>query len=64
MAELETGRRRPQPMTLVVGLFAIVLAVFAFVGELPAVDPRWVLAAGAAALGLVLLVSSVRGRRE
>lgn len=60
MAELT---RRPEPLTLVTGLLAIVLAVFAFVGELPPVDVRWVLAGGAAAMGLVLLVSSVRGRR-
>lgn len=64
MADLETGRRRPEPVTLVAGLLAIVLAVFAFVGELPPIDPRWVLAVGAALLGLVLLVSSMRGRRE
>lgn len=63
MAEIETSRRRPQALTLVTGLAALLLSVFAFVGELPPVDVRWVLAGGAAALGLVLLVGNVRGRR-
>jgi hypothetical protein len=57
-------RRGPDPLALLVGLATLVMAVFAFVGELPAVDvdPRWLLAGGAAAVGLVLLVSSLRGR--
>ncbi len=61
MAELT---RRPEPLTLVTGLLALTLAVFAFLGELPPIDVRWVLAGGAALLGLALLVSSVRGRRR
>lgn len=56
--------RRADPLMLVTGLLALTLAVFAFVGELPPIDLRWVLAGGAAALGLALLVSSVRGRRR
>lgn len=63
MAEIVTSRRRPQALTLVTGVAALLLSVFAFVGELPPVDVRWVLAGGAAALGLVLLVGNVRGRR-
>ncbi len=55
--------RRPDGLMLVTGLLALVLAVFAFIGDVPAVDLRWVLAAGAALVGLTLLVSSVRGRR-
>jgi hypothetical protein len=57
-------RRGPDPLALLVGLATLVMAVFAFVGELPAVDvdPRWLLAGGAAVVGLVLLVSSLRGR--
>jgi hypothetical protein len=50
-------------LTLVTGLLALVTAVFAFVGEVPALDVRWVLARGAALVGLTLLVSSVRGHR-
>lgn len=57
------ARRRPDALTLVTGLLALVTAVFAFVGEVPALDVRWVLAAGAALVGLTLLVSSVRGHR-
>jgi hypothetical protein len=56
--------RRPELLTLVTGLLALALAVAAFVGELPAIDPRWVLAGGAALLGLALLVGSLRGHRE
>lgn len=56
--------RRPELLTLVTGLLALAVSVAAFVGELPAIDPRWVLAGGAAVLGLVLLVGSLRGRQE
>jgi hypothetical protein len=58
-------RRGPDLITLLVGLATLTMAVFAFVGELPDlsfVDPRWLLAGGAAAVGLVLLVGSLRGR--
>ena len=61
-----TRRRGPDPLALLVGLATLVMAVFAFVGELPDlsfVDPRWLLAGGAAVVGLVLLVGSLRGRR-
>ena len=62
------GRRRgPDPLALVVGLATLAMAVFAFVGELPDLsgfDPRWLLAGGAALVGLVLLVGSLRGRRS
>lgn len=59
-------RRGPDPLALLVGLATLAMAVFAFVGELPdlsGVDPRWLLAGGAAVVGLVLLVSSLRGRK-
>ena len=63
--EQVTGRRGPDPLALLVGLATLAMAVFAFVGELPDLsgfDPRWLLAGGAAAVGLVLLVGSLRGR--
>lgn len=63
MAEPVT-RRRPELLTLVTGLLALLVATAAFVGEVPPVDLRWVLAGGAAALGLVLLVGSMRDRRR
>ncbi|MBC8093267.1 MAG: hypothetical protein H7Y15_15270 [Pseudonocardia sp.] len=56
-------RRRPELMTLVTGLLTLLLSVAAFVDWLPAIDVRWVLAAGAAVVGLALLVGAVRGRR-
>ena len=43
------------------------MAVAAFVGQVPdlsGLDPRWLLAGGAAAVGLMLLVGSLRGRRN
>jgi len=61
-----TRRRGPDPAALVVGLLSIAMAVFAFVGQVPdlsGLDPRWLLAGGAAAVGLMLLVGSLRGRR-
>ena len=60
-------RRGPDPVALVVGLLSIAMAVFAFVGQVPdlsGLDPRWLLAGGAAAVGLMLLVGSLRGRRN
>ena len=58
---------RPDPVALVVGLLSLAMAVFAFVGQVPdlsGLDPRWLLAAGAAVVGLMLLVGSLRGRRS
>ncbi len=65
-ADVDVARRRgPDPLALLVGLATLAMAVFAFVGELPDLsgfDPRWLLAGGAALVGLVLLVGSLRGR--
>jgi hypothetical protein len=58
--EVRPTRRRPDPVTLLVGLMAIAVAVMAFVGKVPAFDPRWVLAGGAVVAGLMLLVASLR----
>ncbi len=58
-------RRGLDPLALIVGLATLAMAVFAFVGELPDLsgfDPRWLLAGGAVAVGLVLLVGSLRNR--
>jgi hypothetical protein len=58
-------RRGPDPLTLLVGLATLAMAVFAFVGDLPDLsgfDPRWLLAGGAAVVGLALLVGSLRSR--
>ena len=59
-------RRGPDPLALLVGLATLAMAVFAFIGDLPDLsgfDPRWLLAGGAAVVGLALLVGSLRGRR-
>jgi len=59
-------RRRPDPVALLVGLLSIGMAVAAFVGQVPdlsGLDPRWLLAGGAAVVGLMLLIGSLRGRR-
>jgi hypothetical protein len=62
----ETHKRGFDPLTLVVGLLTLGMAASAFVGEVPSFagfDARWLLAAGAAAIGLLLLVGSLRRRR-
>jgi hypothetical protein len=58
-------RRGPDLLTLVMGLLTLGVATSAFVGEMPTLaglDARWLLAAGAAAIGVLLLVGSLRGR--
>ena len=65
----ETARSRPgpDPVSLLVGLLTLGMALAALVGELPDLsgfDPRWLLAGGAAVVGLMLLVGSLRGRRR
>jgi hypothetical protein len=66
-ADRKARRRGPDVMTLVVGLLALAMAVAGFAGQAPDLsgfDPRWLLATGAAAVGLWLLVGSLRGRRH
>lgn len=60
-------RRGPDPVALLVGLLTLGMATAAFIGEVPDLsgfDPRWLLAGGATVLGVLLLVGSLRGRRE
>jgi hypothetical protein len=65
-AEPTTRRRSPDLLTLVAGLGALGIAVNALLGGLdwlPDLDARWVLAAIAMTVGLLLVVGSVRPRR-
>jgi hypothetical protein len=60
-------RRWPDPVALLIGLLTLGMAGAAFVGQVPDLsgfDPRWLLAGGAAIVGLLLLVGSIRGRRS
>ena len=56
------GRPGPDPLALVAGLTAVVVAVLALTGALAAVDPRWVLALGAVGVGLAVLLVTLRRR--
>ncbi|TQM15349.1 hypothetical protein [Pseudonocardia kunmingensis] len=63
----EVRKRGPEVFTLIVGILALGMATSAFVGQVPTLaglDARWLLAAGAAAVGLLLLIGSLRGRRR
>jgi fatty acid desaturase len=55
-------RRVPDPLALVAGLAALAVAVTALVGStswFPPLDGRWILAGGAMAVGVALLVGSL-----
>jgi hypothetical protein len=55
-------RTGPDPLALVSGLTAIVIAVLALTGVLASVDPRWVLAIAAVGVGCAVLVVTLRRR--
>ena len=57
------GRRRPDLLTLVVGLMSLAAAALVLTGWSPHLrlfDLRWVLSGGAVVLGVLLLVASAR----
>lgn len=59
-------RRGPDLITLIFGLATLGMATAAFTGYVPSLsgfNPLWLLAGGAAVLGLLLLVGSL-GRRK
>jgi hypothetical protein len=65
--EREVERRRPDLITLLVGVATLVVSAYVLTdGALwvPSIDPRWLLAGGALVVGLFLLVASVRGNRK
>jgi len=55
-------RTGPDPLALVSGLTAIVIAVLALTGALASVDPRWVLVIGAVGVGTAVLWMTLRRR--
>ncbi len=60
-------RRGPDLLTLAAGLGALGISVGALLGGfvwLPGADARWVLAAVAILIGLVLVIGSIRPRRS
>ncbi|MFC4942792.1 hypothetical protein [Pseudonocardia sp. GCM10023141] len=60
-------RRGPDPVALLIGLLTLGMALAAFTGHVPNLsgfDPRWLLAGGAAVLGLLLLLGSIGRRRR
>ena len=63
--EQPAPRRVPDPLALLAGLAALAVAVTALVGStswFPPLDGRWILAGGAMAVGVALLVGSLRCR--
>jgi hypothetical protein len=66
VADRSMRKRGPDVIMLLVGVLALGMSVSAFVGEVPSFtgfDARWLLAGGAALLGVLLLVGSLKGRR-
>lgn len=65
--ERQVERRRPDLITLLVGVATLVVSAYVLTdGALwvPSIDPRWLLAGGALVVGLFLLIASVRGNRK
>ena len=56
-------RPGPDPLGLVAGLTALVIAVLALTGALASVDPRWVLVIGAIGVGTAALWMTLRRRQ-
>ncbi|MET0236856.1 MAG: hypothetical protein ABW224_19565 [Kibdelosporangium sp.] len=60
-----TERKRPDLLTLLAGIGALVMAAYVLTDGktwLPPFDPRWLVAGGAVLVGLLLLGNSVRRR--
>jgi hypothetical protein len=60
--EAPARRPGPDPLALVAGLAAILVAVLALTGTIASVDPRWVLALVAVGVGLGVLLATLRRR--
>jgi hypothetical protein len=65
---VRSRRRGVEVFTLLVGVLALAMSVSAFVGQVvfswPGFDPRWMLAGGAALLGVLLLTNGLRRNRR
>ncbi len=65
--EQRRTRRFPDPLGLIVGLVTLLVSAYALSSgawDLPAVDPRWLIAGGALFVGLMLLGASFRPNRR
>jgi hypothetical protein len=65
--EREVEKRGPDLLTLIVGVATLIVSAYVLTdGNLwvPSVDPRWIIAGGALVVGLILLGSSLRGRKR
>jgi len=65
--EPEVRRRGPDGLTLVAGIATLLVSAYVLTDGalwIPSLDPRWLLAGGALAVGLFLLMLSLRGRRR
>ncbi|HEV7649993.1 MAG TPA: hypothetical protein VGP26_17740 [Actinophytocola sp.] len=65
--DTETRRRRPDVITLLLGLATLFVSGYVLSdGNLwfPTVDPRWLITGGALLVGILLLASSIRGGRR
>ncbi|HEY3753541.1 MAG TPA: hypothetical protein VGL80_30485 [Pseudonocardiaceae bacterium] len=63
----EPRRRWPDPLNLIAGLITLGVAVYALTDgrvALHGVDPKWIIAAGALLIGVLLLGASLRPRRR
>jgi hypothetical protein len=65
--ERETEKRGPDLLTLLVGLGTLGVSGFVLSDGhnwMPDFDARWLVAGGALLVGLIMLISSLRGRKR
>jgi hypothetical protein len=63
----QSHRRGLDPVTLLFGIGALLVSAIALTDGtslLPEMDPRWLLAAGAVLVGMLLLVATLRRPRD
>ncbi|MGQ0837588.1 hypothetical protein [Actinokineospora sp.] len=65
--ETQVGRKRPDFLTMAAGIATMLVSAYVLTDGaiwVPTLDPRWLIAGGAVLVGLLLLVSSMRGNRK